>query len=790
MADLADIRFKPRGSPLAARSAQSAEQGTGMELPSATASRISHLHVSGMTCGNCARKVREAALTVAGVASADAQPELDRLTVWWTETAAADGAQVVTAVTRAGYPARLSSPSSLPSTAPRFSLNSWGGNTLLGVACTLPLLASEWLFGHHPTATSQWINLGLATVAWVGCGWRFMRGAWQQLKVGSFGMDLLVTLGSSAAYFYSAVGLARGFAGHLYFLETAAILSFISLGHWLEQRVSQRAEGALRSLLHLAPSTARRLLEGGVEREVPIGELLPGQLVVLRPGDRVPTDGVADQGESTVDESMLTGESAPVTKRPGDRLYAGTVNLDGRLVLRVTALGEATALARIIAAVRRAQSSRASIQRLADRVTQVFVPAVILAALGTGLWWAFWPEQARALSLGLGEWLWPAAISADRWANAVIHATAVLIIACPCAMGLATPAALMAAANAAARRGILLRDAVALEKAGQVDLVIFDKTGTLTLGRPALVGTIPSTPVQPAWLELAASLAAPSAHPLSVAVAGLSPTRHAITNWKEHRGLGTSAVLVGGLADAAPGDEVRLGSMDWVQGERSIRPEWQGEVERWRSGGATVLVLTVKSEPVLYLGLRDEPRQEAARVLQQLRTRGLGVGMISGDAAGAAHGVGAALGLAAKEILAPVPPEQKLERLRALQAQGHRVAFVGDGINDAPALAQADLGIAVTRASDVARESADLVLLRADLEAVPESLELASDTLRIIRQNLFWAFVYNALAVPLAALGFMNPMLCALSMGLSDVLVIGNSLRLLRGPRRKGSAGA
>ncbi|MBL9170697.1 MAG: cation-translocating P-type ATPase [Verrucomicrobiales bacterium] len=746
---------------------------------------MSRFRVTGMTCGNCARHVREAALSVAGVSIAEALPEKDSLTVWWKDAVPMPDTAVAAAVSAAGYPAKVLSESTVAEPSPRFSWKGWGFNTVLGAICTLPLMIGEWIFSAHGSPTFHTLGFVLATIAWLGCGSRFARGAWQQLKVGAFGMDLLVTLGASAAYLFSAVSWILHRPGHLYFMETAAILTFISLGHWIETRVSRQAEGALRALLHLAPSTARRRMPNGEEREVPIAELMPDQEVVLRPGDRIPTDGLVAEGESAVDESMLTGESIPVAKKLGTRLYAGTTNLDGRLVFRVTALGEATALAQIIAAVRRAQSSRASIQRLADRVTQVFVPVVVFVALATFLFWGFWPEAAAGLSRALSSWLWVVPVSAEPWANAVIHATAVLIIACPCAMGLATPAALMAASNAAARRGILLRDAIALEKAGRITTVLFDKTGTLTSGRPTVMETrsasLSESEAETAtWLAVASSLAAPSSHPLSQAIAGLSAERMKLDGWKEYRGSGSGALLSAGGGSWKAATEVRLGSLAWTHGSASLAPEVRSAVEMWLSSGATVLCLWVGDRAVLYFALRDQPKEEAKAVVQELRDRGLAVRMVSGDSVAAARGIGLAVGLAEAEVFAEVKPESKADLLKQLQAQGHRVAFVGDGINDAPALAQADLGIAVTRASDIARESADLVLLRADLHAVPESLSLAGATLRIIRQNLFWAFVYNALAVPLAALGFMNPMLCALSMGLSDVLVIGNSLRLLR----------
>jgi Cu+-exporting ATPase len=611
-------------------------------------------------------------------------------------------------------------------------------------------------------------------------------GAWRQLKAARFGMDALVTLGASAAYGYSVVAWATGVPGHRYFLESSAILTFISIGHWLEARVGARAERALQSLLRLAPPTARRVTGAGAEEEVPIGRLAPGDRVRLRPGDTVPTDGAVLEGESNVNESMLTGESVPVKKAPGSLLYAGTSTLDGTLLLSVTSTGEATALSRIIAVVRRAQTSRANIQRLADRVSQVFVPAVIAIACLTLLAWGLASESMGAVHGWLAAKIgWNVAISDNGWANAWIYAAAVLIIACPCAMGIATPAAITAAANAAARRGILIRDGIALERAGNLSLVLFDKTGTLTRGCPSVsrFERNPATPPLPPERTLqmiAAAVARPSRHPVSAAVSRLATDALTLEGWQEIRGRGVRARLAAGLEGIPAGTEIRLGAPDWAL-EGVAEPVRLGEFKaRATSEGATVAVLALGSQLAACLATRDEPRPEAALVLRQLREAGLKVGMISGDNLEVARQIGGSLGLDAAEISAGVRPEQKADLIKGFQAKGQRVAFVGDGVNDAPALASANLGIAVTQAADVARESADLVLLRADLRAVPESLQLARDALRIIRQNLFWAFFYNAVAVPLAALGFMNPMLCALAMGLSDVLVIGNSLRLLR----------
>ncbi len=605
-------------------------------------------------------------------------------------------------------------------------------------------------------------------------------------------MDTLVALGSSTAFGFSVWTLFSGSMGHLYFLESAAILTLISLGHWLEVRASQRAASTLRVLLNLSPRTARRISPGSAESLVPVRELVVGDLVLLKPGDQVPTDGEVVDGRSAVDESMLTGESAPVEKCPGSPLYGGTVNPERRLVMRVTETGEGTALARIIAAVERAQNSRARIQRIGDRVSSVFVPVVVVVALATGLWWGFAYETATQVATSLAEHLWPAVVPGGALAAAFIHAAAVLIVACPCAMGLATPTAIMAGANAAARRGILIRDGIALEKSGSITTVLFDKTGTLTQGRPVVTDVVDLRQEPDSMIRLediATGLAKPSDHPLSNAIARLhedsprqstpngqrtSPADRAVrldwSNWREVRGCGVVA--------EQEGRTWRMGALPWLQNFGvSVAPAERFVVAA-ASSGATVLGVAVDAKLAGTLTLRDALKSDARVVIAKLMRQGKRVCMVTGDREAVAAAIAKSVGIDAENVFAEVAPDNKATIVRKLQEQGERVAFVGDGINDAPALEQANLGMAVSRSSDIAREAADIVLLRSDLGAVPEALGLARATLRAIKQNLFWAFFYNAMAVPLAALGFLSPILCAATMGLSDLLVIGNALRL------------
>jgi Cu+-exporting ATPase len=806
------------------------------------------LSVTGMTCGNCARHVTEAIQSVPGVRSATVSLDSRSASVRWAPGGKHDVTAVVQAVEKEGYGAKVREVHDQG----EHELAGWHVNLVIAVLGTAPLMIGEWAFNLGMMRWFHWFSFVLAGIVQIFAGAQFYRGAWNQLKIGSSNMDTLVALGSTTAFGYSVWALFSGYRGDLYFMEAASIITLISVGHWVESRVSVRASDALRQLLNLAPQTARRivirssrheeaptfdqsLLTSAVtEQEVPVAELQIGDLIALRPGDRVPTDGKVVEGHSTMDEAMLTGESAPVDKAPGSDLYAGTVNLNGRLVTRVTATGEETALAHIIASVQRAQTSRANIQRLGDRVSNVFVPIIVSIALAAALWWGLAPESATRVHGWLGQFLWHTHLPILPLAKPFIIAAAVLIIACPCAMGLATPAAIMAGSNAAARRGILVRDGVALEKAGQITAVIFDKTGTLTFGKPevAAIGT-PSTSsarfdivavradlVLGAPIALAAALARHSTHPISQAIARLSdensrkqavpnepinqsmpvtsspsPPRSGgegwgevalrvqgaeteVTDWKEIRGAGVEGSIEHPTSNLPHPMQAKLGSLRWLRESGVDISKGENFITEWSAQGATIVGLAGDAKLLALFAVRDAVKPGSAKVVEQLRRQGLKTYLVTGDNALTAAGIARQTGIEPENVFAEIRPEQKAEFVKKLQQQGARVAFVGDGINDAPALEQADLGVAVSRASDVAREAADIILLKSDIEAVPEALGLARATLRTIKQNLFWAFFYNAIGVPLAALGFMSPILCAAAMGFSDLIVIGNALRL------------
>jgi len=756
---------------------------------------VTEFVVTGMNCANCVRHVTEAIQGVAGVGGVNVRLEEGRASVIWQSDRKPRIEEVVEAVKKAGYEATALEDHSCHSEPSATSpMAAWRFTVIFGAVLTLPLMLGEWVFGLGMSDWFKWVGLAFSAPVMLVCGARFFKGAWRQLKRGGSNMDTLVALGSTTAFGYSTSALVLGWPGHTYFMEAGAIITLISAGHYMEALVSARATSSLRALMNLAPQTARKLDGQGNETEAPVASLRIGDKVILKPGDRIPTDGEVLEGNSAVDESMLTGESLPIDKAAGGKLYTGTVNQNGRLVMRVTATGEATALAQIIAVVQRAQGSRANIQKLGDRVSSVFVPVVVLIAIGTGLWWGFAYKNALRMGQGIAPYLWHVHFPETALAAAFIHAAGVLIVACPCAMGLATPAAIMAGTNVAARRGILIRDGVALEKSGTITAVVFDKTGTLTQGKlsVAAVDDLREESKRSVTIEqFAATLAESSNHPLSQAVAahglgaqaaGLqssaarrtsiaaSDLSRPLQDWQELRGQGVEARLDGSL--------LRLGSLNWL-GESGVElAQTTKFVNEWSAQGATILGLAADRKLLGLLALRDTIKPHASEVVAQLKQQGKATYLITGDNQLTAAAIAKQVGIPKENVFAEIRPEQKAGIVKQLQQRGERIAFVGDGINDAPALEQADLGIAVAKASDVAREAADIILLKSDIHAIPEALGLAQATLRTIEQNLFWAFFYNAAAVPLAALGFLSPVLCAAAMGVSDLIVIGNALRL------------
>lgn len=728
------------------------------------------LSVGGMTCASCVMRVERALKNVPGVqdVSVNLATESARVVTGGSEDM---DALLRRAVRAAGYEPRAAS-----TAADEAALSPWHGfgPVAVGLALSIPLLApmlgdpfgQDWML-------PPWLQLLLATPVQFWLGARFYRAGWHAAKARTGNMDLLVALGTSAAFGLSlwlwwraATGehAGHGAMPHLYFEASAVVITLVLLGKWLEARAKRQATSAIRALQQLRPEVAHLVGARGKESDVPLAEVMVGDRLAVRPGERVPADARVIEGQSEVDESMLTGEPLPVAKGPGDALTGGAVNGDGRMVIEVSAVGAESVLARIIRLVEDAQAAKAPIQRLVDKVAAVFVPVVLVIALVTLAGW---------LVVGAGI------------ETSLIHAVAVLVIACPCALGLATPVAVMAGTGVAARHGILIKDARALEIAHRVDTVAFDKTGTLTVGRPVLTALVPvagTDASEDQLLATAASLQSGSEHPLAKAVLAAAVQRNV-----QVPALGVMQAWPGrGVRGEVSGVHWAIASLRWCR-ELDAMPD-AAEVERLQSQGATVSALLRFDEAGAahvhaLFAFADEPKPQAAEAIRTLRARGLRVVMISGDNLRAAQAMAARLGIAAEDVRADVLPADKAAQVAALRKNRHVVAMVGDGANDAPALAAADVGIAMAPSgggTDVAMEAAGITLMRGDLALVAQAFELSARTVAKIRQNLFWAFAYNVAGIPLAAFGLLSPVVAGAAMALSSVSVMANALLLRR----------
>jgi Cu+-exporting ATPase len=624
---------------------------------------------------------------------------------------------------------------------------------LLSVPLITPMFLSsfgiDWML-------PGWLQLLLATPVQFWLGARFYRAGWKAVRAGAGNMDLLVAIGTSAAYFLSLYQLLNGGGGHLYFESAAVVITLVLLGKWLEGRARHQTVAAIRALEALRPSEAI-VRRDGRDAAIPLGDLRAGDLMVVRPGERVPADGRVTEGASHLDESLLTGESLPVAKGAGDRVTGGAVNGEGLLLACATAVGADSMLAQIIRMVEDAQAAKAPIQRLVDKVSAVFVPVVLLISLVTLLGWGF---------------------ATGDWQQALLNAVAVQVIACPCALGLATPTGIMVGTGAAARHGILIKDAEALETAHALKMVVFDKTGTLTEGRPRVVALEGNDTRR--LLALAAAVQQGSAHPLARAVAELAGARDVIAPASSE-----AAALPGrGVRALVDGDTVWLGNRRMLGeiGAGTLPPALIAAAERHEADGRTVSWLArshggaLAVEGVLAFGDGLKPTSRAA--IARLRDLGVDSMMLSGDNEGSARAVAEALGLT--RWVAHVQPQDKANVVRGLMREGRKVGMVGDGINDAPALAAADVGIAMAGGTDVALHTAGLTLMRGDPLLVADAIDISDRTWRKIRQNLMWAFVYNVVGIPVAAFGLLNPVLAGAAMALSSVSVVTNALLLRR----------
>ncbi len=676
-----------------------------------------------MTCASCVGRVEKSLSHVPGVQTVAVNLATETARV---EADGATLAQLIAAVDQAGYTATPQS--AAPPHHDRWELL----EVCAGAALSAPLLLAM-LF-----PLPGWLEFLLATPVQFWLGAKFYRAGWSALRHGSGNMDLLVALGSSAAYALSVADWLRG-AGPLYFEAAAVVITLVRFGRYLEGKAKREAASAITGLASLRPDIAH--LVGAVTRDVPPAALHIGDVVEVRPGERVPVDGVITAGNGSLDESHITGESLAVVRAPGETVLAGALNLDSVLRIRVTAAAGENFLDRMARLIDSAQASKPAVQKLADRVAAVFVPAVVAIALGTFCVW---------LVLGATT------------ATAIINAVSVLVIACPCALGLATPAAILAGTGAGARCGILLRNADAIERAAKIDMVVFDKTGTLTLGQPKLADVqILGAESRETILDIAASLAAGDTHPLSLALR--MPGAEPAANFRTLPGRGVEGSVAG---------------VRYILGSAALIAEAGGAVPA-AAGDATMSYLA-SAGGVLRgsFAFADTPRPDAAAAIAKLRALGIEVMMLSGDRSEAANAIGQQLGI--EKIVAGADPARKVQEIEALRGGGRIVAMVGDGVNDAASLAAADIGIAMGSAADVTIEAADISLLRPELALVPQALTLARRTRNVLYQGLFWALIYNIVGIPLAAAGVLSPMVSGAAMAASSVSVLANALRLRR----------
>ena len=709
-------------------------------------SRVVEFAIGGMTCAACSARLEKVLNRQPGLqANVNLAAERARVRL----SAGADEAAVIAAVAKAGFSAALVDAQTREREKAeklivyrREIQRFW-----ISVAFTLPLVGQMFfMLGEHghQNELPRWLQLALATPVQFWIGWRFYDGAYKALRGGGANMDVLVALGTTMAWALSTVVTLFGLEQHVYFEGGAAVITLVLLGKLLEARAKARTSEAIEALIRLQPKTAR-VERDGQWVDMAVEALMPSDVFLVRPGESVPVDGEVIDGESSLNESMLTGESMPVGKRTGDKVFAATTNGQGALRCQATGVGEHTLLAGIIRLVGEAQGSKAPVQRLADKISGIFVPVVCVIALATfiGWWWY-----------------------AGDFAGALVNAVAVLVIACPCALGLATPTAIMVGTGQGARAGILVKNAEALERAERIKVLVLDKTGTLTCGTPQLTDLLPRQLDHAAALRLAAALEQHSEHPLARAVLAKAGTVDLpkVLNFKAFPGHGVSGEIDGRV--------LSLGS-----------PLWFGladdpAITALQQAGKTVVALVEGGQLLALLAIADALRPTSRAAVARLRERGIRVVMLTGDNAVTAAAIAAEAGIG--EFRADVLPGDKAAALATLKAGGELVAMVGDGVNDAPALAAADVSFAIGAGSDVAIEAADLTLIRNDLMGVVDAIDLSAATLGKIRQNLFFAFIYNVLGIPLAAAGLLNPVVAGAAMALSSVSVVSNSLLLKR----------
>ncbi|HBV99452.1 MAG: ATPase P [Peptococcaceae bacterium BICA1-7] len=720
------------------------------------------LKIGGMTCAACSARVERTLSGMEGVFKANVNLAMERATVEY-DPGRVSPADLKKAVTDAGYRAgdgEVSPDGDMEKLERERETRRQLTLFIMSAAFSVPLLAMMFtdLFGLHLPALlhNKIFQFALATPVQFIAGYQFYRGAYSSLRHGSANMDVLVAMGTSAAYFYS-VATTFIFPGHVYYETGAIIITLILLGKMLESIAKGRTSEAIKKLMGLQARTAR-VIRGGQEMDIPVEDVVKGDLVLVRPGEKVPVDGSVKDGFSSLDESMLTGESLPVDKKPGDEVIGGTINKHGSFRFEATRVGSETALAQIIRIVEEAQGSKAPIQRLADVISAYFVPTVVGVALLTFLVWYF-------------------IVDPGNFSKALINFTAVLVIACPCALGLATPTSIMVGTGRGAEKGILIKGGEHLEKAHSLNTIVLDKTGTITRGEPSLTDVIAVGEIdEKEMLRLVASAEKRSEHPLGEAI--VKGAREKRIELAEPQGF--EAIPGQGIVARIDGRDLLIGNRRLMKEQNIDISDLEKRADLLEGEGKTAMLVAVGGSPAGAVAVADTVKDSSAEAIGALHQMGIKTIMITGDNRRTAEAIARQVGIPAENVLAEVLPQDKAREVNRLMEEGFKVGMVGDGVNDAPALATADIGFAIGTGTDVAIEAADITLMKGDLRGVAASIRLSRGTMRNIKQNLFWALFYNSLGIPVAALGFLSPVLAGAAMAFSSVSVVSNALRLKR----------